>query len=100
MKNKTFCKRFFEMVWDIAQADDVKIKLASSDGIEYTIRTKSDIAGAVDTLLAVDDTIGVYTTNKSVWFLVDIFADNTDEVIIDYTDNNICNTIYNKLNNK
>lgn len=89
---------------ETAIAKFLEIVIEKLDGIPFkinglTIKDKSDIQKGIDLILAIDGDLSVYNEDKHVWFR--IYAWNApDELIVDYTDNQLCNDIYNEFQNR
>lgn len=83
-------KYFIQTVMEFT--GDVPFKVGS-----VLVSGPQDINKAVDELLGVDDMLEVYCPERKIWISVCCFND-PDEIMVDYTDNDICNAIYKMLN--
>lgn len=71
-----------------------ELKIMSSECLEFRYRDSWMTDAAVKVILNVDDTLSIEVPDSKIW--LSIYTGNeTDELIVDYTDNPTCNKIYN-----
>lgn len=86
---KEAVRKFLEVMIKEAAGSPIKVESVSITG-------ENDIDKGVDEIMAYDDFLDVVCKEKKMWF--NIYTGNEpDELIVDYTDNEICNKVYNEF---
>lgn len=77
----------------------LRIVLSKADGVPFkvagvTVKSEADVKRAAEEVLAIDDFLSVSCPEKHIWLSI-YTGNDADELLCDYTDNEICNAIAN-----
>lgn len=77
---------------------EIIVKEAAGNPIRVesiTINGEEDICKGIEEVMAYDDTVSISCVEKHIWFCV-FTGNEPDELIVDYSDNEVCNQIADK----
>jgi len=81
-------RKFLELMVKEAAGSPIKVESVCITG-------ENDIDKGVDEIMAYDDTVSISCKEKHIWFCV-FTGNEPDELIVDYSDNEVCNQIADK----
>ena len=70
------------------------IKILSSEATEGKVTSEADIPEASKLIMEIDDELGISCKDKHIWFLVYGGNDDLEELVVDYSANDLCETIH------
>ncbi len=86
---KEAAKKLLEVVVKEAEGNPIRVE-------SIIINGREDIYKGVEEVMAYDDNISISCVDKHIWLCV-YTGNEPDELIVDYTDNEVCNRIFDEF---